>query len=368
MRQVTRFESNLIKIAHAMVGRAPAAQVAKLLARRWKRPRCLSRDCVDLVQDALAKGCTYALATGGWRKETFLRDEQSLAGRLWQRTPPEELGLEFSVFGLDFLIWLTEADVAHDDVWQPYETASMTTGDRLLLALALDAVAETEIGLRWAASEPFASDGLCALTHPELVAQSSAAFEPTFDVWMTPIGQPILEAMQFRLARSWRHLESAKGAIISRDRMMTLGRAQRITLAAFLNAVDQAGRRDLARWLLIALRDTVAGSSDISHWTGAVDVQGLRVAQRTEVYRTRSRFWRPPTNCPTGISRQRERATSTRATPLRKFGRATGSGIMPKPPATPPVVSSAKRSRWEREPYSARFGPSARLEPPVAAL
>lgn len=285
MRQVTRFESNLVKIVHAMVGRAPAAQVLKLLVRRWARPRCLSRDCVALIQDALAKGCTYWLATGGWRNETYLRGEAAKTGRLWQRTSPEELGLEFSVFGLDFLMWLAEADVSHDDVWQPFESDSLTSGDQFLLALAFDAVAETEIGLHWAASEPFANDGLCALLHPELMGQTSAEFTPSFEIWMTPAGQHVLEAVQPRLAQSWLHLESAKATIISRDRMTALGNAQRITVAAYLKAIDQAGRRDLARWLLIALRDSVAGSAEISRWIGSVDVKGLRVAQRTDVYR-----------------------------------------------------------------------------------
>ena len=290
MRQVTRFESNLLKIVHAMVGRAPAAQVLKLLVRRLARPNCLSRDCVTLVQDALAKGCTYWLATGGWRNENYLRGEAAHGGRLWQRTPPTELGFDFSVFGLDFLVWLAEADVSNDDVWQPFELESLTNGDRLLLALAFDAVADTEIGLHWATSEPFASDGLCALLHPELMGRTSTEFAPSFEVWMTPAGQRVLEAVQWRLAQSWRHLESDKATMVNRERMTALGRAQRTMLAAYLEAIDQAGRRDLARWLLVAMRDTVAGPADISRWIGAVDVKGLRVAQRTDVYRNAVAF------------------------------------------------------------------------------
>ena len=287
MRQVTRFESNLLKIVHAMVGRAPAAQVTKLLVRRAARPRCLSPDCIALIEDALAKGCTYWLASGGWQNETYLRGEAAQAGRLWQRTSPQDLGLEFSVYGLDFLIWLAEADVASDDVWQPFEAEALTCGDRLLLALAFDAVAESEIetAMHWAASEPFANDGLCALLHPELVGQRSTEFAPSFKSWLTSAGQPILEAVQLRLATSWLRLETDKAKIIDRDRMSAIGSTQRITLAAYLQAIDQAGRRDLARWLLIALRDSVAGSAEISRWIGSVDVRGLRVSQRTDVYR-----------------------------------------------------------------------------------
>ena len=285
MRQVTRFESNLLKIVHAMVGRTPVAQVQKLLVNPQKRPRCLSRDCVELVQDALAKGCTYWLATGGWRNEAFLRDDASKTGRLWQRTSPEKLGLEFSVFGLDFLVWLAEANVGGDTVWQPFEADSITTGDRLLLAMSFDAISKTEFATRWAASETFASDGLCALMPPELLAQTTPEATPSFEPWLAPQGQPILEAVQARLAQSWHHLESGKSTIISRDRLSALGQTQRAILDAFLAAIDQAGRRDLARWLLIAIRNTVVQADDISHWISAVDVHGLRIAQRTEVYR-----------------------------------------------------------------------------------
>ena len=285
MRQVTRFESNLLKILHAVLGRVPAAHVLKPLTQTWRRPPCLSRDCVDLVQDTLAKGCTYYLATGGWRDERFLRGEDAAGGRLWQRTPPAELGLEFSAFTLDFLIWLTEANVSKESVWQPFEEESLTLGDRLVLAMTFDAVSATEIGAYWATSETFSGDGLCVLMHPEQIAKSESDFTPDFEPWLSPEGQYVLEALQRHLATAWMALETAKGTIISHQRMSALGQTQRKTLETFFAAVEAVGRRDLARWLLIAAEKVLTGAPSADHWIGGVDVRGLRVSQRTEVYR-----------------------------------------------------------------------------------
>src|SRR5947209_5453334 len=73
-------------------------------------PACLSRPAVRLVKDALAKGCVFLLARrGGWRVERHLRGGRVAEGRLWQRTPPAELGLTFSRHALEFLVWITAA-------------------------------------------------------------------------------------------------------------------------------------------------------------------------------------------------------------------------------------------------------------------
>ena len=290
MRQVTRFESNLLKILHAVLGRVPVAHVLKLLTNSWRRPRCLTRDAVDLVQDTLAKGCTHWLATGGWRDERFLRGADACGGRLWQRTPPAELGLEFSVFTLDFLIWLTEAKVAQENVWEPYEGEPLTLGDRLVQAMAFDAICHTEFGVHWAASPVFRDDGLCALMHPEQLSLCDGNFSPNFEPWLSPAGQYVLEGVQYRLATAWTGIETGKGSIISHERMSALGNAQRITLQSYLDAIDAAGRRDLARWLLIAAERILASSPQVDFWTGGVDVRGLRVAQRADVYRAAVAF------------------------------------------------------------------------------
>ena len=67
----------------------PAAFVAGVVAAYAR----YGRD----AQDALGKGTVELLArAGGWRPEAFLRNGKAKEGRLWDRTPPRELGLPFS--------------------------------------------------------------------------------------------------------------------------------------------------------------------------------------------------------------------------------------------------------------------------------
>src|SRR5262249_21694665 len=133
-RAVSRFEADLLHLLYFFLRRLPREQGVPLLMARCERPRCLSRAAVELVQDALAKGCTVLLArAGGWRRERHLRQDRTVEGRLWERTPPGELGLSFSGHSLDFLMWATAAKVTDSkQAWQPPEEG-WTTGDLLLL-------------------------------------------------------------------------------------------------------------------------------------------------------------------------------------------------------------------------------------------
>ena len=115
MQSVSRFEANLLRLLYYFMRREPQERALPLLEERRPVPACLSRTAVRLVQEALAKGTTFLLAHGtiggGWRVERHLRGElnkeKPAEGRLWHRTPPEQLGLTFSRHSLELLIWLT---------------------------------------------------------------------------------------------------------------------------------------------------------------------------------------------------------------------------------------------------------------------
>src|SRR5206468_12242641 len=105
---VTTFEGKLLRILRGFVRHAPIDQVLPLIVERSARPPCLSRACVDLAADSLAKGCMLFLArAGGWRRDRFLRDGQPRDGRLWERSHLQELGLRFSRHALEFMAWVT---------------------------------------------------------------------------------------------------------------------------------------------------------------------------------------------------------------------------------------------------------------------
>src|SRR6476620_7070891 len=121
MQTVSRFEANLLRLLYFFLRREPIERALPLVENRCQAPTCLSRGAVRLVQDALSKGCTFLLAQhDGWRKERHLRGERVVEGRLWQRTPPGELGLPFSGHSLEFLVWITAARPGDKEPrWQP---------------------------------------------------------------------------------------------------------------------------------------------------------------------------------------------------------------------------------------------------------
>src|ERR1700722_20061836 len=106
MRAVSCFEANLLRVLQALLQQAPVERVLPILKKPLPRPKCLSRDAVELVQDTLAKGCVQFLAGRGWVRGRVLHVGKITEGRLWERTPPQDLGLTFSAHALEFLVQL----------------------------------------------------------------------------------------------------------------------------------------------------------------------------------------------------------------------------------------------------------------------
>jgi hypothetical protein len=293
MRAVSSFEANLLRILHGFLGRAPLPQIQPLVLRSEPRPRCLSRDCAELVKDSLAKGTVWLLATrGGWRSERFLRNGQLSAGRLWQRTRPEDLGLAFSLNSLDFLMWITAIDPTEKTPqgWRRLEGTELTLGDRFLMFLAYQTLREIPAISSWL--RRFAGHPLCRLAFPQDFPAAAPLDANRFALWMHGQGACLLEAMQHRLADNWIHMERSKPRLVQPHAMLALGHSQEQTLDAFLTAAAAAGRRDLARFLLAAAVRLLASEPPASAWVAALDVGGLRMADRAEVYRAATAFLR----------------------------------------------------------------------------
>ena len=265
-----------------------------LIAGRHERPECLGRGAVELVQDALAKGCVRRLAReGGWLPDRYLRGDRVAGGRLWERTPPEDLGLRFSRHTLSFLIWLTADHPADRPVhWNPGER-DLTVGDRLVLFYGYEA-------LRAGPADPaklrevpqFSRHALCRLAFPEDFIGARPGLEPDYSTWTDGLGACALEAIQPYLGARWLALERQKRALTDPSQMIALGRAQEATLAAFLDALDGAGRPDLARFLLSAGSILIRDAPGPRAWVGSLDLGALRVAERAEVHRAALAFLR----------------------------------------------------------------------------
>jgi hypothetical protein len=268
MKSVTPFAANLLRILRGLLRQAPLEQILPLILREFPGPARLSRDALNLVEDSLAKGCTLILAReGGWRRERFLRGDRIAQGRLWQRTPPAELGLSFSHHSLELLIWLTAADPLHGTPggstpkFADSAPGGWTGGDRLLCFLAYDALRESAVRPVLVRSQPFATDGLIRLMFPDDFPNqpiSAVDFKP----WVAGVGAGILEAFQSRLAQRWASLPWERRHVAESQASVAGTGAQESALQALLEALEAAERRDLAGFLLAAAALFLRESSD----------------------------------------------------------------------------------------------------------
>jgi hypothetical protein len=284
MKLVSRFEADLLNILRFFLGRVPAEQALPLVVAKRPPPPCLSRAAVELVQDSLAKGCVlWLVRAGGWRRERHLREAAVVPGRLWERTPPQQMALSFSAHTLHYLIWITACDPVEEPP-QP-ATTERTIADLFLLYLVYRSLRETKISqdLR---RPPFSSNPLCRLAYPGDFEEEPVDFTP----WTTGVGGCVLEAVQPELARRWLTVERSKARIETWSEMQALGQAQESVLTAFLAALETAGRRDLARFLLACAAKLLTEDARPDFWVGGLASPGVRMAERAATHRAALTF------------------------------------------------------------------------------
>jgi hypothetical protein len=297
MKVVSRFEANLLGLLHALLRRGPAGRSLPTRPAGTAAASCLSRDAVELVQDALAKGIISELArAGGWRRERYLRGGAVVAGRLWERTPPRDLGLTFSAETLRFLIALTAVDLKKpkEFAWRP-QLSSLTLGDQVFLYFAYAALRDKSAyeSLALARRPAFLGHALCRLAFPEDFADAPETEPPDFAVWTAGLGACVLEALQTELATRWMQVEGDKENIADFGRMRSLGRSQELVLDGYYKAAENAGRLDLARFLLVMAAAVLPPQATAQAWVGGLlPPPGARLADRTEAYRAATRFLR----------------------------------------------------------------------------
>lgn len=286
---VSRFEYNLLRILRFLLGHMPAEQAAVLVNARLPAPPCLSRTCVRLAQDTLAKGLVLHLVrAGGWRDDRYLRNGQPVGGRVWERLPLDVRRLEFSERPLRFLIWLTAerpADTKED--WDA-PSGEPTGADELFFAVAFDALAEVpDATTAVAGKAAFRRNPLCWLLRPAAFGGDEPT-PPDFAPWLTGTRAAVLECLQTALAQRWLRSDRAKGQIGDWKLMRQQGRAEFAALSAFLTAADAAGRPDLARFVLRAASALLLTPGELtpSFWTGGLQGHGpQRLADRLETQR-----------------------------------------------------------------------------------
>ena len=318
-KAISRFEVNLVRVLHGLVEQAPAQRILPMLLQPLPRPKCLSQDAVDLVQDTLAKGCVHWLARHGWMRERFLSRAvrkciayepeaqaraapSSLAcasgsnvchpngirssgrvveGRLWERTAPLELGLTFSAHTLEFLVQLVSGTVGTSVP----KVEELTLGDRLVMLLSFNVLRHTDPGeklrIKWT---PLHHDGLCRLAFLEELLEGAQRFRIDWQTWTTGLGASILETLQGWLAERWTEVERKKESVTTVARLRKLGATQTRVFGEYLDALAQVERRDLARCLLETAQRLLHDQPTAQQWLRSLDVGKERVADRLAIY------------------------------------------------------------------------------------
>ncbi|MEZ6122436.1 MAG: hypothetical protein R3C49_04585 [Planctomycetaceae bacterium] len=285
MKSVSAFEADLLRILSCLLGRLPLADVLPLLVRTRPRPKCLSRHCVELVQQMLASGCTEWLARSGWRTERFLVNGTITTGRVWQRHSDDRLSLQFSRHVVEFLMWLTAEDFTQTPPPERTATGDSAVGDDLFDLMAFSAVHDTLGAPRLLKHATFRKHPLIALIYPDLLAEHLCDVDVDFSKWMQADRVWLLELLQRRLTGCWWKIESSKRQSHDVDQIRRLGSLQQQVLDRFLSSVEQHNRRDVARFLLQTGSKLLA-SEPVGRWLPALRLPGLRLADRQAFYQS----------------------------------------------------------------------------------
>lgn len=285
MKSVNEFEARLLRILRCLMGHVPVEQVLTLFVKTINRPRCLSRDCVELAMDRISKGVTEWLARSGWQQDHFLVDEDTVtSGRVWGRHATEHLGLKFSANSMEWLLWLTAENFVDPKKKPIINGERLTLGDRLLFFMTFAAVQKTQADSMLLQQSVLKSHGLVWLMFPDRIAEHKITGEPDINFWFHKDHVWVLEALQTRLVNSWTKMESDKRNLSDHEYVRCAGERQAQILTAFLDAAEQTGRRDLARFLLLTGRSLIHQAGGVTSWFQRLDVKTLRMADRAAVY------------------------------------------------------------------------------------
>ncbi|MCA9064440.1 MAG: hypothetical protein KDA96_15320 [Planctomycetaceae bacterium] len=284
MKEVSEFEAKMLRILRCVMHHASVEQTMSLLVRPSRRPPCLSRNCIELIQDGLSKGVTEWLARSGWTGDRFLQSNQIVFGRLWERHLPDRLALSFSRNSMEILLWLTTQNFSEPKHQIKVDSTTLTCGDSLLMLMTFSALRRTLGGPVLLAQPGFQYHGLIDLMFPDDVGGTLDGTEPSLDAWCQDPDCWVLEALQTRLSLRWFQMERDKRYSSDDTEVRRIGQQQERVLQTLFRAAESTGRKDLCLFLLTTGQHLLQLAPS-EKWMGRLDVSGLRMADRVTVYR-----------------------------------------------------------------------------------
>jgi hypothetical protein len=285
---VTPFEDKLLRNAKRLVQMGqtslsvpPNCQTEPSTPQNWdyhsSPQQQLSENADRILKTILAKGTVKFLvkASEGWH-ESFLQHRREKSGRLWERHPLDERTLHFSHNTLHLLMWWTSTDPKMEQGMRepPVDVKSLTPADEFVVWRIADCV-QTAHGFcsgsfqKLCSIQAFRSNPWIWLSLPHLLktkilkdspiqlndvpwyTQAKLVNGPSFAPCFQGLRSVILEALQNYLFRRLvttfpLNLEDVK-------ELTQQNAATYLVYRQFLLEAEQAGRPDLAMFLLRAL-------------------------------------------------------------------------------------------------------------------
>lgn len=318
---VTDLEEPLVKLAQALLWRAPEAKLKAYLERQHRVPVRLSPDALSVLEECLAKGAVLFLAKGGgWRKEG--------GQRLWERALPPRL--TFTGASLQLLRWLLISPEPNPHgvlLKQP-----LGTGDEVLLAAALAATAGSPWQEAIAAQPLVRASPLCVAGFAgELSAARPLEAAAGFD--LAPGGWQVfaLQSLAELFAHHWAECEFEKLHEPSPQRLKQVSLGQARALDALFEAAKPLGARPALGFLLEAGRLVLsAGLTAEAYGSGIKGRATLR--ERSEARQASGAFLR-------GLMRLRALDAEHRHTRFTDEGYETAQALVARWEASGPSPS-----------------------------
>lgn len=238
---VTRAEGNLLTLARVAVGAWPAQDALRLFVSTAQAPSKLGPTARRLLSDTLAKGTVAALARrGGWAKEG--------GHRLWQRYPAP--ALDFTANLVRLLRWVLSTPMTGGQAEPVVLQGALTPAEQAVVVLLFEQLrglgCEATLALQPAVREA----PLVVLAHAADLARAAPLDEaPDFDVAALAV---LVEGLRDVFARAWVQGERLKREQDRPEVLSRIGRAQAQVLGRFFDAIDGAGQRQLASFLVDA--------------------------------------------------------------------------------------------------------------------
>jgi hypothetical protein len=294
--RVTSGGRDLLLVARALVLRGPYPAVEGILAGPT-RMAGVGRETMRLFEETLALGCTRALARhGGWRRHPRLGADGVKVGRLWDVRPASPLA--FSRYSYALGEWLVAQPLGARTV-APFRETPLRPGDQLVAYLACALVEGQPLAGAVAQQPGVRAAALAWLGFPAMLAAVEAdppgpdALRDSFEA-LAAEGGVIVEGLSDDLATRTVDFERAKGEFVSPTTLLRAGEARDLTLGLLLDALDRAGRWDLATFLVEATAALVPPASGTSAVQGLVSrlARSAPLRERAAALHASAAHWR----------------------------------------------------------------------------